>query len=400
MATTKTNESDGKALTGTAVKAGATVVPESDRKLTGLTSNKPTVLAAVVAGLLAGLVSGFIASHYWSKTPAASKQVLVQQESGVTGVIKAVSPSVVSISSSSTTTNIFGGSQTQQGEGTGIILTATGLILTNKHVVPADASGFTVYTSDGKQYKNAKVIARDSINDVAFVKIEASGLTPAKLGDSSKVQIGQSVLAIGNALGQFNNTATTGIISGIGRSVQASDEVGTNAEDLQNLFQTDAAINPGNSGGPLVNLNSEVIGMNTAVAGNAQNIGFAIPINDIKTMVSSVESGGKIVRPYLGVRYVPLTPDVASQNSLSVSAGAWVVGDASSPAIISGSPAAKAGLQDGDVIVKVGSVTIDDTHSLTSLIGAYKVGDKVSLTVIRGGKTITKTVTLAQAPQS
>jgi serine protease Do len=264
-------------------------------------------------------------------------------------------------------------------------------------------------TSDGTELKDVTVIGRTNDNDsldAAFLKInDAKGhtLTPAAIGDSSSVQVGDDVVAIGNALGQFQNTVTSGIISGFGRSVQASDGSGTSAaENLDNLFQTDAAINEGNSGGPLVNLNGQVIGMNTAVAGNAQNIGFAIPINDLKGLIEQVARSGSFSRPYLGVRYVPLSADIAAQYDLTVQKGAFVYpsSDANSPSVLSGSPADKAGVKERDIITAVDGQQIDQSHSLTSMLSPHKPGDKVRLTIIRGGKTITLDVELGALPSS
>lgn len=172
------------------------------------------------------------------------------------------------------------------------------------------------------------------------------------------------------------------------------------SEQLQNLFQTDAAINPGNSGGPLVNLDGQVVGINTAVAGQgAQNIGFAIPINEVKPLIASVKSAGRIVRAYLGVRYVAIDNQTAAENKLPVTSGAWVkAADDANPGVVADSPAAKAGIKESDIITKIGNDKVDATHSLQSLIGKYKVGDKVVLTIIRDGKTQTLDVTLEAAP--
>lgn len=355
------------------------------------------LIVSLVIGLVAGVVGGGLFVRYEaSHVPVDRRQVLVQESSATIDVVKQVSPSVVSITSESTAQSLFGGAQTVEGAGSGIIVTANGLIMTNKHVVSDASASYTVFTSDGKQYAGT-VVARDPINDLAFVRIKASGLKPAKLGDSSKLVVGQSVIAIGNALGQFQNTATTGIISGLGRPIVAGGD--GSSESLQDLIQTDAAINPGNSGGPLVNLEGEVIGINTAVSGNGQNISFAIPINEVKSQVSSVESQGKIIRPYLGVAYVPITNDIARRYSLSTNQGAYLVSSDNQSAIQSGSPAEKAGLKENDIIIKIGNDSITGSNSLTSLIGKHKVGDKVTLTVIRDNKTITVSATLATAPQ-
>ncbi len=370
---------------------------DSEQSLSLKTVKKFLALALVI-GLLSGLAGGALFVRYGAgHIPVDKKQVLVQESSAVTDVVKKVSPSVVSITSTGTVPSFFG-NQTVEGAGSGIIVTSDGLIMTNQHVVANTNSSYTVYTADGKQYP-ANVVARNSTNDVAFVRVQAKGLTAAKLGDSTNLVVGQTVIAIGNALGQFDNTATQGIISGLGRPITAGSSE-EDAQSLQDLIQTDAAINPGNSGGPLVNLEGEVIGMNTAVAGNAQNIGFAIPISEIKALVANVAKDGKLNQPYLGVRYAAITKDLASKQNLTVTQGALVVGDSSSPAVVSGSPADKAGLQSGDIITKVGGDAITSKVSLTALISKHKVGESVQITYIRDGKTKTVTATLQAAPQS
>lgn len=364
---------------------------------------KRLVWLGALLGLVAGAVGAWLVIRYGQNLiPVDRKQVLIQENSAVVGVVKSVSPSVVSITSVTDTQDIFGlGGGQQQGAGTGMIVTSSGLILTNNHVVPAGSGGVTVFTSDGKEYKDAQVVTRDTTNDIAFVKIKAHGLKAIAIGDSKGLVVGQPVVAIGNALGQFQNTATEGIISGLGRPIVAGDSSSVGgAESLQDLIQTDAAINPGNSGGPLVNLSGQVIGMNTAVAGNAQNIGFAIPMAEITSAISSVESQGKIVRPYLGVRYVPITKELAATDNLSVSQGAYLDPSTGQPVVVADSPAEKAGLKGSDIITKVAGTSIDQNNSLTALIGQHKVGDKVTLTILRGGKTISVDVTLAAAPSS
>ena len=370
-----------------------------------------------IACLLFSLVGGFLGAAayiHWhpDQSSTAAQQHYVSSESQlIAGIAKDVGQSVVSVNVESQTTaqDFFGFSQpvSQQSAGTGFIVSSDGIIVTNRHVVPDGTDSVTVTLSDGTTYKNVQVIGKTSDTnslDVAFLKIgdlKGKKLVAAKLGDSSKMQVGDKVIAIGNALGQFQNTVTSGIISGYGRDVQAGDQSGDSTENLTDLFQTDAAINEGNSGGPLVNINGEVIGLNTAVASDAQNIGFSIPINDIKGLVNSVLSSGKLEQPYLGVRYVSLTPDLAYQYNLSVDQGAYIVPSSDgSPSIIAGSPAAQAGLQEKDIITKVNNITIDSNTGLTSALSQYKVGDTVTLTVIRGGKTITVKATLANTPSS
>ncbi len=359
------------------------------------------VSLALVFGLIGGVVSSAVIGKYVpSLTPSDKKSVVLQDSSAVIDVIKNVSPSVVSITSTGTTTGygLFGLQQQQtSAAGTGMIVTPDGLILTNAHVV-SGGSDFTVTTSDGKQYKNAQVVASDATRDIAFIRIKASGLKPVVLGDSNNLQVGARVIAIGNALGQYQNSATEGIISGLGRPVEAGDESGQGVESLDNLIQTDAAINPGNSGGPLVNISGQVIGMNTAIAGQAQNIGFAIPINEVKAALDSVKNKGTISRPYLGVRYVQITPEFAQNNNIDQTSGAYVTGDRQNLAVLPNSPASKAGIQEGDIITKINNDTIDQTHTLSGIVGKYKVGDTVKITYIRDGKTTTVNVKLEEAP--
>lgn len=370
-----------------------------ENKMISITLVKRFLVLSLVVGMISGAVGGALFIRYGAaEIPVSKRQVVIQESSATVDVIKKVSPSVVSITSQSTAQSFLGGSQTVEGAGTGIIISRDGLIMTNKHVVADTGASYSVFTSDGKQYK-ATIVARDPINDLAFVRISANGLAPVDIGDSSQVVVGQAVIAIGNALGQFQNTATTGIISGLGRPIVAGDTGSSTTESLQDLIQTDAAINPGNSGGPLVNLEGQVIGMNTAVSGSGQNISFAIPINELKNQIASVKSQGKIISPYLGVRYVPITKELAVQDNLPTNQGAYISSDGSNPAIVPGSPAEKAGLKENDIIIKVGADSVTDSASLTSLIGKYKVGDTVTLTIIRSNKTQTVNVTFAAAPQ-
>ena len=283
------------------------------------------------------------------------------------------------------------------GGGSGFVISSDGLILTNKHVVSDTSASYTVITNDGKKY-SAKVLARDPSQDFAVVKINATGLPTVSLGDSDGLELGQTAIAIGNALGQFSNTVSVGVVSGLERTVTASDEADGQQETIQGVIQTDAAINPGNSGGPLLNLQGEVIGINTAVASGAQSIGFAIPINRAKHDIDSVRATGNIQSPYLGVRYLMITSDIATQQKLPVSSGALVRGSNDGPAVEPGSPAAKAGIQAEDIIEKVNGQAIDADHVLGDVIAGYNVGDTVTLTVDRAGKETTISVTLGERP--
>jgi len=283
----------------------------------------------------------------------------------------------------------------QIGGGSGFIISEDGLVLTNKHVVVDTNAEYVVVTNDNKEYK-AKVLARDPVQDLAVLKINASGLHPLPLGDSNKNVLGQTVIAIGNALGEFKNTVSVGVISGLGRKVQASG--GSINEIIEGAIQTDAAINQGNSGGPLLNLRGEVIGINTAMAFGAENIGFAIPINKAKKAIQSVKTTGKIAVAYLGVRYQIITPTLKEKNNLPVDYGAWIMGDKNKnePAVVSGSAAEKAGLKEGDIILEVDGKKIDAENTLSSLIQKHSVGDTVVLKIIRGDKIIDIKVILGE----
>lgn len=293
------------------------------------------------------------------------------------------------------------GTEKQQvGAGTGFIVSEDGLVLTNKHVVSDDSAEYTVIMNDGKEYP-AKVLARDPVQDLAILKIESSAkLKALSLGSADDIQIGQSVIAIGNALGEFQNTVSVGVISGLGRTVVASGEsIGT--ETLEDIIQTDAAINKGNSGGPLLNLKGEVIGINTAVSSSGQNISFAISIDKAKKDIEQVKSSGKISYPYMGVRYVVINKQYAESNDLSVDYGALISKGTGSKdlAIASGSPAEKAGLKEGDIILEMGGEKITEDNTLSRIISKYSSYDSVDLKVLRDGKEMTVTIILGEWEQ-
>ncbi len=369
-------------------------------------------IAVTIATILVSAAAGFLGGHYGASRQNnqsisnESRQQIISSESQlISEIAKDVGPAVVSIDvMGQRQMTIFGSMRGEQSAGTGFIVSADGVIVTNRHVVASAGSTVSVTLADGTKFDDVTVIGRTNENDsldVAFLKIKdtkGKKLTVAKMGDSSKMQVGDKVVAIGNALGEFKNTVTSGIISGFGRSVEAGDSNGGGAETLQNLFQTDAAINQGNSGGPLVNVNGEVIGINTAVAGNAQNIGFSIPINDVQGLVKGVLEKGVLQRPYLGVRYVSLNDDYAYRFNLSVKRGAYLAPQQGGSAVVSGSPAEKAGLREKDIIVKIDSVNIDENNNLTSVLGRRSVGDLVNLTISRDGKEQKIQATLEAAP--
>ncbi len=283
------------------------------------------------------------------------------------------------------------------GGGSGFIISSDGLILTNKHVVSDEKASYTVFMNDGKKY-DAKVLAKDSSQDLAVVKIGASGLPTVDLGDSDSAELGQTAIAIGNALGEFRNTISVGVVSGLARTVTAGDP-SVGEETIHGVIQTDAAINPGNSGGPLLNLRGEVIGINTAIAQGAQSIGFAIPINNAKRAIDSVKRTGEIQAPYLGVRYIMVTEDLAKKQKLPVEYGALLRGSGDGPAVAIGSPGEKAGLLAEDIVLEVNGKKIDSDNPLGAVIANFNVGETVTLKINRGGKEITLQATLENRPK-
>ena len=293
------------------------------------------------------------------------------------------------------------------GGGTGFIISEDGMILTNRHVVRDEEADYTILTNDGKIFP-ALVLARDPIQDLAVLKIDMDKIISeqsdlpqkdfpiVKLGDSSNLQIGQTVIAIGNALGEFRNTISVGVISGLGRTITASGE--GIIETLEDVIQTDAAINRGNSGGPLLNLKGEVIGVNVAMAQDAQNIGFSIPINKAKRDIEQVKTLGKIVYPFLGVRYILVTSKIQEEENLLVDYGALIVKgeDPSETAITPGSAAEKAGLQESDIILEFDGERITLQNSLAKIIQRYSPEDKVVLKILRGKEEKIVEVTLGE----
>lgn len=358
------------------------------------------VLLVMIAGVAGGLIGKSDFNISPNNNGVASRpgvandgnKVITKTEGDIANVVSKVSPSVVSVLTQSQAATPYGAAK-QDGAGTGIVVSKDGYVLTNKHVVNNTAT-VSVVLSDGTNYDNVKVVGTDPLNDVAILKIpNVTNLTAAELGDSSTVRVGQSVIAIGNSLGQYQNTVTSGIISGTGRPISA--QAGNSVENLTDLLQTDAAINPGNSGGPLLNLQGQVIGINTAIIQNAQGIGFAIPINATKGILKGVLSTGVFQRAYVGLNYVPITADSAKYYNLPVKQGAYVYNASSRPSVISGSPAEKAGIKEKDIITKVNGVDIGTQGDLSSLIAEYAPGDTIELTILRGGQTLIVKVTLA-----
>lgn len=369
---------------------------------------RPEIVALILVALLviAGGIAVFISNIPKSQTSGGSSFVESSSDGNsasfsgasddsIQSVAKKLTPSVVSIigRAQSRSSFFYGYNSETASAGTGVIVTSDGYILTNKHVVE-DTTNIQVVLSDGTTYENAKIAALDPLNDVAFLKISnVSNLTPAELGDSKTLNIGQEVIAIGNALGQYQGTVTSGIISGVNRSLTAESSNGTGQEDLTDMIQTDAAINSGNSGGPLVNAKGQVIGINTAVA-DANGIGFAIPISATKGMLKSLVSSGSGARAVLGVSYIALNPAIAKEENLSVKYGAWLKSQNGQTAVRRGSSAEKIGLKEGDIIVAINGLRIGAAGSVSSLVSEYSAGETIKITIVRENKEIELSVKL------
>jgi serine protease Do len=389
------------------------------------------VVLSFIFGILGSVFGDAVLSPYYKKATGNNspgtevKNIQVNEQSAVVDVVKRASPAVVSIIISKDLNKVPGYSTSQFnsspfsfdpffqsrnssnsssssaqpniqqiGGGSGFIISSDGVIATNKHVVEDTTALYTVLTSDGKKF-DAKVLSRDPVNDLALVKIEASGLPTLPLGDSSNLQIGQRVIAIGYSLAQYQNTVTTGVVSGIGRTITAS--AGTSAEQLEGVIQTDAAINPGNSGGPLLDIGGTVIGIDTAIDSQGQLLGFAIPVNDLKKDKESYDKFGQIVKPFLGIRYVLVNGSIKDEKKLTVDHGALIIaGTKSEPAVVAGSAADKAGLKEGDIILEVNGKKIDQDNSLAGEMKNYDPGDVVRMSVLSKGETKNITVTLGE----
>jgi len=392
----------------------------------------------IIFGGIAGAISGAFSDDYiqpWLEQAFGhnlfsddsddfSRTLQVEEESATVSAVEKASPAVVSIVVTKELTkyynatgpnifpfDIFGfdwpfafereGQEPQEkvkkevGGGTGFIVTSDGLIVTNRHVVADESAEYTVVLNDGTKH-DAEVIALDPFLDLAIVKIEGEDLPTLELGDSDNIKIGQTVIAIGNVLSEYSNTVTRGVISGINRRVVAGNSSG-GSEVIEEAIQTDAAINPGNSGGPLLNLVGQVVGVNTAVSQQGQLVGFAIPINSAKKIVESVKEHGRIVRPWLGVRYVVIDEGIAKENNLEVDYGALIVrGSRDELAIIPGSPADKAGLVENDIILEIEGERIDEQHSLARMIARYNPGDTITLKIYHKGEEKTLRVILEE----
>lgn len=364
-------------------------------------------------GLLIGLLlltAGGAGGILWERTRKSGstekttvKTQLVDEESVVTRVVEKATPSVVTVSISKTSvvqdkafdffSNFFNFPQQQpqtqkieQDIGSGFIVSSDGLIVTNKHVVSDTQAKYKVVIGKDEVAEVVNIY-RDPVNDLAILKINKSGLTPVDLGDSDKLKVGQTVIAIGTALGEFRSTVTTGVISGLGRGIVAGSVL-EGSEKLDNVIQTDAAINPGNSGGPLFNSTGEVVGVNVAVSQSGQNIGFALPINIVKESMNNFKTTGEFDRPYLGVSYKMLSKQSALLNE--VPQGAYV------QEVMAESPAEKAGIKQGDIITEIDGKKLNDDKntSLATYVNNKKIGENVEVKIWRDGKEVSVKVRL------
>lgn len=287
----------------------------------------------------------------------------------------------------------------QISSGTGFFVSSDGLLITNRHVVEDASAGYTILMNDGRKLK-AKVLARDPVQDMAVLKVEGDKFAQVPFGDSDRLKVGQTVVAIGNALGELQNTVSVGVISGLRRTVVASGAA-SGPEVLQEVIQTDAGINPGNSGGPLLDLAGRAIGINTAVAQGAENIGFAIPINSVKKSLSDVREFGKINYAFLGVRYLAITREIKEEKKLSVDYGVLLIkGENGEPAVAKDSPAGKAGLKEGDIILEFDGNRLTKEVNLAKLISQKRAGDKIKVKILRDGKDFIIEVVLAEHPSN
>lgn len=401
------------------------------------------VFFLIVFSLIAGGLSGFLFSHFYFQKnidnflnlqqnfiPSAQnpREYVPQtnQEQKIIDAVKNTSPAVVSIIITKDIPifekyyiNPFGqdwpfnieipqyrekGTKKQQiGGGTGFIISSDGMVLTNKHVVSEKGAEYTIFTNDGEKFP-AKILVTDPYYDLAVLKIDQTksnkkrDFSVAKIGDSSNLQIGQTVIAIGNALGEFENTVSVGVVSGLARTITATG--GGMTEILEDVIQTDAAINSGNSGGPLLNIAGEVIGVNVARAVAGENIGFAIPINRAKKAIEQVKKTGKIVYPYLGVYYALITKEMKQEFGLAVDYGAWVgrdsQGQKTNQAVIPGTPAEKSGIKRDDIILEFGGEKITPKNSLAKIIQNYNPGESVQIKILRNNEEKTITLVLGE----
>jgi S1-C subfamily serine protease len=343
------------------------------------------IAIAAIVGAVSGAVGSLIFSGSLSELRGQQAKLndaqierniveLIEEESATIAVVERVTPSVVSI--------VVKQDEVEVSSGSGFIVSEDGYVITNRHVVDELTATLFVITNSGEEIP-AKIIDTDPFQDVAVLKVDGQGFSTATLGDSDKIQIGQTVIAIGNTLSEFRNTVTKGVISGINRRVVAGSAVNTDV--IEQAIQTDAAINPGNSGGPLINLKGEVIGINTAVSLEGESIAFAIPINQARRAVDDVREFGHIVRPWLGVRYVSIQKAEIAEQNFDFELGALIVEgiQPGQPGIIPGSPAQIAGLKEGDIILSIDGIRLSQDNSLSKLVSSRRPGEIIVVEILR-----------------
>jgi serine protease Do len=391
--------------------------------LSAFISSLVTIL--VVLGLLYSFKSDFFEKNIIKNNTEQVKQESGNENEQVVSMIEKTNPAVVSVVITKDVPiyeqyyeqfnpwGMFGGGfsvpktrekgteEREVGGGSGFVVSEDGLIVTNRHVVSDDDARYSIMMNDSKAY-DVEVLARDEQLDIAVLKIvdlpADKKLTYLSFGDSQNLKLGQRVVAIGNALAEFRNSVSVGVVSGLSRSITATDGAGL-SENLDQVIQTDAAINPGNSGGPLLNINGEVVGVNVATSRGADNIGFALPAHVVRGVVESVKENGKIVRPFLGVRYVMITPDLKEKNHITVDYGALVARgkDEGELAVMPGSPADKIGIVENDIILSIDDEKLKE-HDLATVLRTKKVGDKIKLKIQHKGVEEEKEVELVVAP--
>lgn len=381
------------------------------------------IVSIAASSAVAGLVSFYITKKYVDENQQKSSAIseitttrTTDEQSAIVDAVSVARESVVSVIVSrdrqitvnrdgffdrffgdgSSSSSSSSSKSVQVGAGTGFVVSSQGYILTNKHVVEDTKANYSVVLDNGNELK-ATVLGRDPILDIAILKVDQNAnLKAIKLGDSANIKVGQTVIAIGNSLGEFNNSVSRGIVSGLGRTISASSDISKNVETLEGIIQTDASINPGNSGGPLLDVNGFVIGVNVAKSQDSDNIAFSIPINDVKQLLEGVISTGKLQRPYLGVQYVLVNKDIADKEKLSLDYGAYLVSQENGNPIAKDSPASKAGLKDKDIILEINGKKINQENDLRKMVQKFKVGDVLTLKVLREGKEIELKVTLEE----
>ncbi len=352
------------------------------------------VAVAVYQAQMSGFLPILSSPTKKSSQKLVQTQTIVQEENAIISVVEKSANSVVAIGIVRQVVDPldpFADSQKKDATiGTGFVVEKTGVIVTNKHVVNKSGE-YSVVTNDGKKY-DVRKIYRDPALDLAILKIDSTDIPALEMGDSSKLRVGQTVIAIGNALGKYTNTVTTGIVSGLGRKVITGDLYSDSLESMDNLIQTDAAINPGNSGGPILNSAGLVIGVSVSTTEGAQNIGFAVPINAVRDVVDEFLQNGAIIRPYIGIKYRYISKEISDLNN--VTPGAYI------QEIAKGSPAEQAGLELGDIITKINNIEINSENKLGEVVSKAGIGSTLELTLWRKGKLGKLSTKITDTPQS